>query len=358
MVADMNSPKSSPGQHHILIVDDSELDQQITRAMLENTNSTFASAYNGQQAVEIVQKEDFDLVLMDIQMPVMDGIEASRQIRLTHPRLPIIALSASTRPHEPERCLSAGMNSFMSKPIDSERLIFMLEQWLPRQRSQRITPSPIPQSVDTQTLPDLPGLSVQQGIDHCGGNPDFYLRMLTKFLKTKLDINAELQDLLQQRKQEEASRLAHSMRSVAGNIGAERLAQHATDLENALQQSSHSHDLPALPLFEHELHTIIEGLDHYFSSGQSPLKTALGDISPSTRRALLCRLFTLLETHIHDAPQQKPWLEQNFASPIYTGLLKQYDLAIAQQDIHAAQDILIQLAQKAGIPPQEICHVE
>ncbi|BCU06563.1 PAS domain S-box protein [Allochromatium tepidum] len=114
----------------LLLVEDNATNQQVARDLLERIGCLVTIADDGRQAVECVERDCFDAVLMDVQMPVMDGLSATRAIRARHPRLPIIALTAAALSEDRERCLAAGMNDHLSKPIVLESLIEVLRRWV------------------------------------------------------------------------------------------------------------------------------------------------------------------------------------------------------------------------------------
>jgi two-component system, sensor histidine kinase and response regulator len=114
----------------LLLVEDNATNQQVARDLLERIGCLVTTAGDGRQALERVERLTFDAVLMDVQMPVMDGLSATRAIRARHPRLPIIALTAAALSEDRERCLAAGMNDHLSKPIVLESLIEVLRRWV------------------------------------------------------------------------------------------------------------------------------------------------------------------------------------------------------------------------------------
>ncbi|MBK1645782.1 hypothetical protein CKO25_14195 [Thiocapsa imhoffii] len=122
-------PPSFAG-HSILLAEDNAINQLVAVRMLERTQVRVTIANHGAEAVELANKESFDLILMDLQMPVMDGFEATRRIRARHPRLPIIALSAAVMEVDRDQARAAGMNAHLAKPIDSVKLYDTLSQWL------------------------------------------------------------------------------------------------------------------------------------------------------------------------------------------------------------------------------------
>jgi two-component system sensor histidine kinase/response regulator len=117
----------------ILIAEDNAINQQLIRHILEKLGYPVEMTENGQETVDRVAQQDFDLILMDVQMPVMDGLEATRNIRRTHPTNPvIIALTADAQEEDRQECLAAGMQDFLSKPMQLDKLIGMLKKWAPQ----------------------------------------------------------------------------------------------------------------------------------------------------------------------------------------------------------------------------------
>ncbi len=120
---------------HLLIVEDNVVNQRVATRMLEKLGCHVDVAVNGQEAIEATAHGTYDLVFMDCQMPVMGGYEATRSIRLREGRtglhLPIIAMTANAMPGDREKCLDAGMDDYLSKPVDHDRLLTLLQKWLP-----------------------------------------------------------------------------------------------------------------------------------------------------------------------------------------------------------------------------------
>ncbi len=118
----------------MLLVDDNEINRMVAELMLTNVSANVVMAEDGRQAVEILQAQDFDLVFMDCQMPVMDGYKASRTIRrLALPEkanVPIIAMTANAMKGDKEMCLKAGMDDYIAKPVDAQELYNLMEKWL------------------------------------------------------------------------------------------------------------------------------------------------------------------------------------------------------------------------------------
>ena len=141
----------------ILLVEDNDINQLIARALLEDLGLVVDVADNGQIAVELAQKSPYDLVFMDMQMAVMDGITATREIRklqrLKH--LPIVAMTANAMERDRRKCLDAGMNDFLGKPLDQQDLLGILLRWI---RPRGATPVPAAPKKRCRQVPSLPRL--------------------------------------------------------------------------------------------------------------------------------------------------------------------------------------------------------
>jgi CheY-like chemotaxis protein len=205
----------------------------------------------------------FDAVLMDLQMPVMDGYEATRQLRLdpAFATLPILAMTAHAMLPERERCLDLGMNDYITKPINPDELYGTLAKWLLRGE-----PTPAPAPVPPRTRPEPgpatapSGLSREAGLASFSGNEALYEKMLGRFLELKPLAADEIRAALEQEDPETASRLAHSMVAVAGTIGALRLSASSRALQYAIQAGVPEVQSSTLEQFQEDLAVVVTGL--------------------------------------------------------------------------------------------------
>ncbi|HSW15473.1 MAG TPA: PAS domain-containing protein [Solimonas sp.] len=219
----------------LLVVDDNDTNQLVAREMLEAVGASIAIAGNGREALEAVEREHFDAVLMDVHMPEMDGYEATRILR-ADPRqaaLPIIAMTASVTLRDRTLCEAAGMNAHVGKPIDLNQLLVTLLRWARPQAAAAPATQPAPPAEDMWTLP---GIDVARGLERIGGRRETYLRVLKVFAQSSGDPPAELRSALARGAPVAAAELAHRLRGAAGNIGAMELADAATALEQALRE--------------------------------------------------------------------------------------------------------------------------
>ena len=154
----------------VLLVEDNELNQEVAMGLLETTHMSIDVADNGEIAVRMVGEHDYDLVLMDMQMPVMDGIAATKAIR-SNPRfsaLPIVAMTANAMEGDRERCLQAGMNGHVSKPIDPDRMYATVTRWVKPRRAQHFEPSlaqKIGNRADPAEIPRIEGVDLADGLE-------------------------------------------------------------------------------------------------------------------------------------------------------------------------------------------------
>ncbi len=246
----------------VLLADDNEMGRQILRAMLENIGLQVVEVQNGAEAVTMINGEDFDLVLMDIQMPVMDGREAARTIRKLHrteaKRIPIIAMSADSLEECQAASLAAGMNSHLGKPIEIETLYAELLRWIPVKKQQMIHTTADDKSSDNSDLEAaLPGIDVIAGIHRINGDRQLYLELLKKSVAQFSTVEAELRQELGTGKQKEAIRRAHTLKGVAGGLGATHLQDLAAQLEKQLTRQENPTILAAVV---HELTPLLAAI--------------------------------------------------------------------------------------------------
>lgn len=270
----------------VLLVEDNAFNQQVARELLESIGMTVVVAQNGKEAVDLSQTTRFDVVLMDVQMPVMDGLEATRRMRAIPSlnSMPILAMTAHAMVDEQHNCLEAGMDDFLSKPIEPPVLFAKLQQWIygtaESVAGDAGRESGRPEPGKTGMLPDsLPGISISAGLHYCNDKEDFYLRMLREFMTSKQGEAVALRQKIEEGGGEPAVRMAHSMKSVAGAIGALDLSQIAARLEIALRASQAAQVSELLRSFEEALSQVIEGLRRELSEepcdvGDAPISGA------------------------------------------------------------------------------------
>ncbi|MBS1154126.1 MAG: multi-sensor hybrid histidine kinase [Proteobacteria bacterium] len=235
-------PREALRGRRVLLVEDNDFNQEVAYEILREAGIVTTVANNGQEAIDLAMAQPFDLVLMDIQMPVMDGLDATLRLRCAPQlqSLPIIAMTAHALVDEQNQCLAVGMNDFLSKPVDPEILLATLMKWIaplaqPALLEEAPTERPTPEL--SQHLPSsIAGISLETGLNYSGGNVDFYLKMLHKFLHSKSGAAQEIKTQIDLGDLESARRIAHTHKSIAAHIGAEKLSAAAALLEKSLRE--------------------------------------------------------------------------------------------------------------------------
>ncbi len=243
---------------HALLVEDNELNREVALGLLQEVGMTAETAANGREAVERVRDGDYDVVLMDIQMPVMDGYTAARTIR-ADPRfstLPIIAMTAHALHSEREKCLAAGMDDHIVKPIDPDTLYRTV---LHRCRGIDVTPSSVVGNGEMMaaTPPENP-IDLAVALKHTGNKQGRLARLLAGFRSHYGDAVEQIRAALAADRRQEAHRLAHTLKGLAETIGAHTLAAAAANLETTLSEASAPVPTCLLQALEVELDKVLK----------------------------------------------------------------------------------------------------
>ena len=244
----------------VLLVEDNAINQQVAREFLEGVGLKVDIAKTGVEAVRMVAESRYDVVLMDIQMPEMDGYEATARIRsdLRFKELPIIAMTAHAMTGDREKCLVAGMNAHLAKPIRPNLLYEQLTHWIgPIQRP----PPPTKQASDAYDLPEIPGVDVADGLVAVGGDRKRFWQLLVRFFEEHGQSAYEIRDALDGGDRQEAERQAHSIKGVAALIGANTLHLAAADLEIVIRERDSAREELAMTAFRSALIPIVAAME-------------------------------------------------------------------------------------------------
>ncbi len=275
----------------VLLVEDNEVNQQVAQEILEGAGMEVSLANNGREALSAVQEGVFDVVLMDVQMPVMDGYEATRAIR-KDPRwkdLPIIAMTAHAMAGDREKSIEAGMNDHVSKPIDPEALFQSLATWAGKAipwRGEQEGPEKVEAleteaSADEEEFPELDGIDVEAGIKRLLGNKQTYRRILRKFRDEFRHAAVRVRDLASEGKYHEAQILVHSMKGAGANIGADGLQRRAAALERWYKEGGEGLPESEYAAFSRELERVLASLSALGKEAK-PARTADEESEPMT----------------------------------------------------------------------------
>jgi two-component system, sensor histidine kinase and response regulator len=249
------SPECAPGAAdlrlaplrgaRILLVEDNDINQQVARELLEDAGLVVEVADNGQIALEMLQKRAYGLVFMDMQMPVMDGVTATREIRKlpAFANLPIVAMTANAMEQDRRKCRDAGMNDFLVKPIDPQEMMSILLRWGRQlrasveaaavQQPQLPRPGNASQAV-AEAFDGIEGLDTALGLSRMLGKKSLYAAMLRRYLAGQQQVVGEIRQALALGDTATAERIAHTTKAVSGNVGATVIQERAAALEAAI----------------------------------------------------------------------------------------------------------------------------
>ena len=272
----------------ILLVEDNDINQQVARELLQDAGLIVDTADNGAVAIEKLEDSEYDLVFMDMQMPVMDGVTATLRIRESKrfDALPIVAMTANAMEQDRRKCIDAGMNDFLVKPIDPKEMWAILQRWIrtprvsraPLQPEQVASPWPAsskPSSAQPSTaqpssaqpvaegLPQgIDGLDTRLGMSRMMNKKPLYLAMLRRYATGQRGVVDDVRAAIVREDFATAERLAHTSKAVAGNVGAIIAQQRAEALERALHDHAERRELDALTASLGEaIEPVIAGLE-------------------------------------------------------------------------------------------------
>jgi signal transduction histidine kinase/DNA-binding response OmpR family regulator/HPt (histidine-containing phosphotransfer) domain-containing protein len=237
------------GNAHILLVEDNATNQEVALAILGKLGWHVDVANNGKEALQALEKVPYDLVLMDVQMPEMDGFEATRRIRgpnstVLNPNIPVIAMTAYAMAGDPEKCFAAGMNDYISKPIDPQALAEALDKWLAAVidgatgKASMADKNPV--NPEPQTA--VPVFNTKDFVRRMMGDEGVARRVVNGFLSDLPNQIEKLKDLAAREETDAAGKQAHSIKGAANNVGGSALGSVASEIEKAGKAG----DLPAI----------------------------------------------------------------------------------------------------------------
>ena len=264
------TPHFPPGSK-VLLAEDNPINQQVAAELLASAGLEVTVAENGRRAIELLAGDEYACILMDLQMPVMDGFEAAREIRRMekYRDIPIIAMTAHAMAGDKERCLEAGMNDHTPKPVDPEKLFQALSKWISgggKKAAIRMEDAPSASGAKVKGEEDifpflsapLPGINIDAALKLVAGNKKLFRNILIEFAETFEGSHEEISRLLSGQKTAEAGRLVHTIKGTSGNIGAAGLQSAAIALEEGLRENDMKKTNEALAAFRQELGLVLD----------------------------------------------------------------------------------------------------
>ena len=330
----------------ILVVEDNELNQEVALGLLLDEGFEVDVASDGREAIKMINQNHYDIVLMDMQMPVMDGVDATIEIRknLKFNSLPIVAMTANAMLQDREKCKQAGMNDFISKPIDPEELFRTLLRWIRPKLTEKIQDVDIKKiqsnSQELESLPVIEGLDVTLGLKRVLGKTNLYLNLLRHYASNQEHIPELITAALEENDHETAERLAHTAKNVSGNIGASELEELAGEIEHLLR-TNRPRDVIDVKLeqFEKKQRPLIKQI-HAAVSTLHTSDHAVEDLDVDKEERILKQLSDFL---LDDDSAALPYLEDNralirrsFSAEVFSKI----EIAIKQFDFEKALHLL------------------
>ena len=332
----------------ILLAEDNPINQEVALDMLQSVGMTVDIAENGNIVLDKIRKNHYDLVLMDVQMPELDGLEATKAIR-SQPQfanLPILAMTANAFEEDRKLCLEVGMNDYVPKPVIPEMLYAKLLRWLPRleylANSQASQPSLFP-AEDKQSMASfkaIDGLESLQLLDTVKGDVKKFRRLLAMFADTHSEDMSKVLDFLAANELAQAKSLTHSLKGVAGVLGANSILCTASELDQALrEQRPVEHCIKLAQTCHQAVRQLVQSIQALPADTATPSPTK--EIDPQNAKQVLDELERLLLENNARASQ----LARQSADLLQVLLDKRYADFARQIDTYEYETALIMLRE-------------
>ena len=340
---------------YLLLVEDNAVNQELALEILVAAGIRVDVANNGAEAVEKVLQADYDGVLMDCQMPVMDGFDATRRIRedTRFAHLPILAMTANAMAGDKEKCIECGMNDHIAKPIDVDQLFITLGCWI-RPKSpatQSGADADIAKAAKDDEVPYIAGLETDKALRRVGGSIKLLRKLLHRFCENETDVISRIKAAIENNDANTATREAHTIKGLAGNIGAIKMAECAGAVEDMLRRGESDGLALVLDAMEQELATLLERIIAVMGPSQ-PAENAPA-ASVKVNMAVLAhelrQLAALLADDDSKAGKIVDGIADSLAAAGQDASAKQLKKLIAKYDFEGAMGELNETALALGI---------
>ena len=341
----------------VLLADDNRINQQVATELLEQYGLVVTVANNGLEAVEAARKSVFDIILMDIQMPEMNGFQATAEIRRDplYRELPILAMTAHAMAGDREKSLAAGLDDHITKPIDPDQLFDALVTWIPVKERTLTDADDKQRSLEERRgLPErLPGIDMRHGLKRVGGNPGLFRKLLLDFHKDYRDVIDIIRGKLTENGEEKVLRLVHTVKGVAGTLGADDLQVAVRDFETAVKEGRSEAYGPLLDRFEERLMPVLQGISvlHQVSKGASdPPSLDVTDVDINVLKPLFQELARLLTAGLSSAEEKLAEITDHLGGFERAAALERIGERIEDYEFDEALEALSELARSLKIP--------
>jgi two-component system, sensor histidine kinase and response regulator len=345
----------------VLVVEDNEINQQVARELLEGFGLNVEIASNGRQAVEMICQKNiqFDAVLMDLQMPEMDGYQATSTIRNVQNQklLPIIAMTAHAMQSEIQHCLEVGMNDYIAKPVDPEKLELVLKRWInikPASAEIKIAnPSSLQNPPEEVGLETIPGIDVPAALKRLMGNRQLFDKLLQDFVTNNINSIEKIRHAIANEDMISAQNQVHTLKGVAGNLSATEVFNATQEFENILRQGKFTNAEPALDNLDQVLTRLISRLQNYNSKmGQLKAASNMPKHKPLEMEVLVPILNELdgcLKKNNLNAKRVFLALQEKLGSNGWDSKMNQLEGCLQHLDYKGAREQLVDLEQILAI---------
>jgi signal transduction histidine kinase/CheY-like chemotaxis protein/HPt (histidine-containing phosphotransfer) domain-containing protein len=345
----------------ILLAEDNKINQQVAVEILESAGFIVEVANNGKEALEMVQEKGYDVVLMDIRMPELDGFNAAKKIRELDSdtrNIPIIAMTAQTMKEDREKARAAGMNHHIAKPIDPNELYRALaKQIKPGKKKIPVTPAGqlVEKNNNETTFPLLPGIDIQAGLARVKGNRELYKKLLRQFHDTYKNTGKTIREAVSSGDYNQAEQVLHDIKGASGNISARDLHESTRELETRIKQGDYDNLQEPLLHFTtclDKVNTAAASLDQDTGTVGSIDTCPLGEeaeVDTATVKPLMLKLAHLLENADQDAVAAWETLGKNLEGTCHLHQFRILEQAIDQYDFEKALLYLNETAELLGI---------
>lgn len=270
-IFEQRETKKEKGTFHaqVLLAEDNFVNQQVTTEILKSFGCEVTVAVDGHEAIEWTKRKRFDLIFMDGEMPRVDGFTATREIRHAEPpgtHFPIIALTAHALRGDRERCLAAGMDDYISKPVESEKVFELLKKWLGEPKGEAAKGpivSEYPEEIGEIDLATLPTFDLKRALEITGGKIHTVRRITTVFIQYMPARIEEMEKVCEEQKYDELTRLIHSLSGAASSIAAQKLAYIVQNLEQELRNGEFNNIKEKIEVIQKEFAELKYILEHF-----------------------------------------------------------------------------------------------